>query len=199
MRITGGERKGLLLRVSVGLTTRPTAAVVREAIFDILGADVRGSRVLDLFAGSGSLGIEALSRGACTTFFVEESPVACRIIKGNLARAGYLERSRIIRNDVFKALAYVERQGKAFDLVLLDPPYGSGLSHRTLEVLMSSSSLSPTGRIVVEHAKREVLPERVGALAKERTRNYGDTAVSIYRQSQHPEGRSPDETRGVPG
>jgi len=180
VRITGGSAKGTRLKAPPGRGTRPTPAMVREAIFDILGAQVPGCEVLDLFSGSGSLGIEALSRGASRAVFVEESPLACRIIKENLASTGFRQRGRVLVSEVDRALRMVLR-GTQFDLVLLDPPYHAGLAVATLKTLGSLGLVKAPGSVVLEHSSREAPPDCVAGWRRWKHRRYGDTGVSIYR------------------
>ncbi|MEW6080350.1 MAG: 16S rRNA (guanine(966)-N(2))-methyltransferase RsmD [Bacillota bacterium] len=183
MRITGGSAKGTRLKAPPGRGTRPTPAMVREAIFDILGAQVPGGEVLDLFAGSGSLGIEALSRGASRAVFVEESPLACRIIKENLESTGFRQRARVLVSEVSRALRKVLK-GTQFDLVFVDPPYNAGSAVATLETLGSLELVKAPGSVVLEHSAREVPPDGLGGWRRWRHRRYGDTGISIYRSEE---------------
>jgi 16S rRNA (guanine(966)-N(2))-methyltransferase RsmD len=157
--------------------------MVREAIFDILGAQVPGGEVLDLFAGSGSLGIEALSRGASRAVFVEESPLACRIIKENLESTGFRQRARVLVSEVSRALRKVLK-GTQFDLVFVDPPYNAGSAVATLETLGSLELVKAPGSVVLEHSAREVPPDGLGGWRRWRHRRYGDTGISIYRSEE---------------
>lgn len=154
---------------------RPTQALVREAAFDLVGAAVRDAVVLDLFAGSGALGIEALSRGAAFATLVERQPRVVELIRRNLAELGLQDRARVVRADVVHWLE-VQPQAAAASLVLVDPPYEDPVLERTLAIL--DARLRPGTVVVVEHARRQTLPE-LARLRLDRNRRYGDTALSI--------------------
>ncbi len=180
MRIIAGVLKGRVLAPVQG-RTRPTAARVREAIFNILGAAVAEARVLDLFAGTGALGIEALSRGAATAVFVEEQPAALKGLRRNLETLGLAACSQVLPLPVAAALRQLAARGEPFDLVFLDPPYGGEVAAATLIALATSPLLLPQAWVVAEHSRRESLPEVIGGLAQQTLRRYGDTRVAIYR------------------
>jgi 16S rRNA (guanine966-N2)-methyltransferase len=177
MRVTGGEAKGARLRTSRGPETRPTADQVRKAIFDILGPGVDGARVLDLFAGSGALGIESLSRGAEEAIFVESSREACSIIAQNLAATGFRDKGIVRRSDAERFLSRKARPG--FDLAFLDPPYARGLGFvaRMLGKLASGNWIRTGGTVVVESA--------VGTISwpvgfrETRVRPFGRTQITV--------------------
>ncbi len=188
MRIIAGALKGRVLAPVKG-RTRPTAARVREAIFSILGAAVLEARVLDLFAGTGALGIEALSRGAAQAVFVEDQPAALKGLQGNLETLGLVERSQVLPLPVAAALRKLAGQGEPFDLVFLDPPYGGGAAAATLAALAEASLLSPEALVVAEYSRRETLPEAVGDLVQQTDRRYGDTRVAVYRRGTEDGGR----------
>jgi 16S rRNA (guanine(966)-N(2))-methyltransferase RsmD len=179
MRIIAGTLRGRGLAPVKG-RTRPTAAKVREAIFNILGPAVAEAQVLDLFAGTGALGIEALSRGAKGAVFVEDQPSALPGLRRNLETLGLLERSRVLPLPVAVALKKLASQGERFGLVFLDPPYGGGMAQATLTALAAAGLLLPQAWVVAEHSRRESLPEAVGVLEQQTLRRYGDTQVAIY-------------------
>lgn len=179
MRIISGALKGRILAPVKG-RTRPTAAKVREAIFDILGPAVLEVVVLDLFAGTGALGIEALSRGAAQAVFVEDQPAALKVLRRNLETLGLQDLSLVLPLPVAAALKKLAAKGARFSLVFLDPPYGDGAAS-TLAALAASGLLSPQARVVAEHSRRETLPEAGFGLARQTLRRYGDTQVAIYR------------------
>jgi len=177
MRVTGGEAKGARLRALRGAETRPTADQVRKALFDILGATVAGARVLDLFAGTGALGIEALSRGATEAVFVESSREACSIIQSNLSMAGYRGKGIVRRSDAERFLSRKARP--AFDLAFLDPPYARGLGFvaRMLGKLGSGGWIRRGGAVVVESAVGTVSwPE---GFRQTRVRPFGRTQIAV--------------------
>lgn len=179
MRIIGGRLKGRRLTGVKG-QIRPTADRVREAIFNILGPDVNDSLVLDLFAGTGALGIEALSRGARNAVFVEKHTSALQVLRRNLAQCGLNEVSRVLPFSTEKALPRLAAAGEFFSLIFLDPPYGHGLAAANLLSLAKINLLAPGGQIVVEHSRLEVLAEAYHHLRRNDQRRYGATMISFY-------------------
>jgi 16S rRNA (guanine966-N2)-methyltransferase len=179
MRIIAGALKGRVLAPVQG-RTRPTAARVREAIFNILGPVVLQAQVLDLFAGTGALGIEALSRGAQRAVFVEDQPEVLKGLRRSLTTLGLLERSLVLPLPVAAAVKKLATGDERFGLVFLDPPYGGGVAQATLAALAEMGLLLPEARVVAEHSRRESLPEAVGGLERQTLRRYGDTQVAIY-------------------
>lgn len=179
MRIIAGEFKGRRLAAVKG-RIRPTSDKVREAIFNILGPEVVEAMVLDLFAGTGALTLEALSRGARSAVLVEDQAAALSVLRQNLASLGVEARTRVMPLPVQAALRKLAAQGMQFSLIFLDPPYGRGLALGTLEALKDSGLLLPEARVIAEHSHREALPEQVGRLELSQSRRYGDTQVSFY-------------------
>ena len=179
MRIIAGVFKGRRLAPVKG-RTRPTAAKVREAVFNILGPAVVGVRVLDLFAGTGALGIEAMSRGATAAVFVEDHPEAVKALRRNLAELGLPGQTRVWPLPVAAALKKLAAQGERFGLAFLDPPYGGGTAMAALHALAELNLLSAGASIVVEHSRRDTLPEESGRLKRTEVRRYGDTQVAFY-------------------
>jgi 16S rRNA (guanine966-N2)-methyltransferase len=179
MRIIAGEFKGRRLAAVRG-RIRPTSDKVREAIFSILGPAVMEATVLDLFAGTGALSLEALSRGAADAVLVEEHAAALSVLRQNLEALGIHERVRVLPLPVSAALRKLTAQGTQFSLIFLDPPYGRGLALNTLEALQDSCLMQPDARVVAEHSHRETLPEQVGRLRLNQCRRYGDTQVAFY-------------------
>ena len=184
MRIVSGSAGGLHLKVPKGHKTRPTADQVREAVFNILTSrfPLEDIAILDLFAGTGALGIEALSRGARSAVFVDASPEAQRTIQENLKATGFRHQGRIIRAYVGKGIKVAEEQGLRFGGVFLDPPYEEGLIDKTLRLLATSSILEPWAWIVVEHSHHEEGAESYPPLALTDRRRYGTTGVSFYQR-----------------
>lgn len=175
LRITGGAARGIPIVEPRGHRLRPTSGIVREALFNILGDRVEDAAVLDLFAGTGALGVEALSRGARSGYFIESAGTACQAILQTLARASVAERGTVLRGTLPPALSMLE--GK-FDIIFVDPPYGAPEAEETLIVL--SPFLAEGGIIVYEHASRYNPPERPGALVCSDRRSYGDSALAFY-------------------
>jgi 16S rRNA (guanine966-N2)-methyltransferase len=180
VRIIGGEFRGRTLLVPRGGRVRPTSDLVRESIFNILGTVWTYQRVLDLFAGTGALGIEALSRGAVEAVFVEQGRSALKSIRDNLEALNLTSRARVLPVAAKRGIKILAERGEKFDLIFMDPPYGKDLVGVTLQEIAERGILSITGVIVVEHSSMEVVssPQRVELYLQ---RRYGDTAISIYR------------------
>ena len=182
MRITGGLSKGRSLAALKGMKIRPTTDQVREAVFSILGQDLEGRSVLDLFAGTGIMGIEALSRGAKTALFVDNSTQALKIIKKNLLICGYEEKGKCLKRDLRKGLPPMTAPvTEIFDLAFLDPPYDKGLIPPVLISLSESYLMADDSWVVAESSRFDELPESAGLLTMTDIRIYGDTKISLYR------------------
>lgn len=178
MRITAGKIKGARLRVPA--SARPTTGRVRGAIFSILAPHLSPeSRVLDLYAGSGALGIEALSRGAAWADFVEQNPRSCATLKQNLSQAGLAGSARVYCAPVGRALRQLPG---GYHLVLMDPPYALADLAARVEVVALSGKIAPGGFLVVSHSSRLPLPPALGEMSLLRQRRHGDTMLSIYRK-----------------
>jgi 16S rRNA (guanine(966)-N(2))-methyltransferase RsmD len=169
---------------------------VRESLFMTL-EPLHGLRVVDLYAGSGALGIEALSRGAVHVDFVESDPRALAVLRRNLEDLGLVASARVWRLELPKGTRRLGAALAAADLVLIDPPYGKDAIHAMLRELDSLGGLRPGCRIAAEHATRDTVPERLGRLAQERRRRYGQTAVTTYRVEGEPSAQAvhPDESQ----
>ena len=181
MRIVAGELGGRVLRAPHGAATRPTSEKVRQALFNILGPPAEDLHVLDLFAGSGALGLEALSRGAAFATFVERARPALIALRGNLDALEVGDRARVVATDVAGFLAGPALgAGPAWSWIFLDPPYAAGVVTAALAAL-PAARLAPEAIVVVEHAHREPPPDRAGFLLRTDLRRYGDTSLSWYR------------------
>lgn len=181
MRIITGTSRGRRLTAPKGHSLRPTSDRVKESIFNILAGGIEGRVVLDLFAGTGSLGIEALSRGAQKTIFVERARKALRTIQKNLLQSGLSDRAEIMPKEVNRAIGTLEERGESFDLILMDPPYEKEWVKRTLLKLDSHPIYHEGSILVIEHHHREPLPQRTGRWVLIKQRRIGDTVVSILR------------------
>lgn len=182
MRVLTGQAKGAKLRTARSSGVRPTSGLVKSAIFNTLPPEaVEGARVLDLYAGTGALGIEALSRGAAHADFVERSGRMCRLIGDSLAAAGLRDRSRVFAAPVERAQGML--QGP-YNLVLMDPPYAEPGVANVLARLAEPGLLADGATIVLEHAHRNPPPPAAGRLVILKTRRYGDTAVTYYRMER---------------
>lgn len=184
MRITGGTLSGRKLCTPTGHQTRPMRDAVRLAMFNILGRRVEQCRFLDLFAGTGSVGIEALSRQAANATFVEQLPAALSTLEKNLQTLGLLENSRVVAGDVFGVLGQL-KWGDPFDLIFAGPPYGKNLADQTLQALAETSILSPDGLILTEVFRKEVLAPRYETLIQIDEREYGDNLIVMYQRAEN--------------
>ena len=174
MRVITGSARSRKLYEPKDQSVRPTTDMVKEAIFSILQFDVPGRRVLDLFAGTGQLGIEALSRGARECVFVDNSAASLALVRKNLDICGF--QGTVVRSD---AASFLKRCGK-FDLVLMDPPYHAGLYADTLDALFSFDILNEGGIILVESMRGESMPEPVPPYTKGKTYSYGKISLTLY-------------------
>lgn len=187
MRIITGIAKGVKLKVTKGLDVRPTADRVKESVFNILTtmplpinkAAVVGARVLDLFAGTGNLGLEALSRGAEHALFIDHSFASLAVIRDNICTTKLSELAEVQRGDSVKMLAKLSQLGRTFTLVFVDPPYNQGLVNEVLLKLDTMNLVEDGGIIVVEHSKHEVINIEWHCLKLIRTEHYGETYVTF--------------------
>lgn len=185
MRIIAGSAKGRVLKSLKGRAMRPTMDRVRESVFGMLGERVRGARFLDLYAGAGTVGLEALSRGAEAATFIESHRPAGRVIEENARRCGFESRSRVIIADVGRGLAVLRREGERFDLVFVDPPYGSGeLGGAMARLGQWAEMVSEGGLVLVQRSRHEDAGEQVGGFEKVRSMRYGETVVDLYRAAE---------------
>ena len=180
MRVIGGNARGQRLKVPKGRTVRPTAAKVKEALFDILPHSLSGNRVLDLFAGTGNLTIEALSRGATEAILVDSSAVSGKLIRENLRRLQLADQTELWIMPVPRALRALARRGETFDLIFLDPPYDHGWIGATLAMITQGLLLRSSGVVIAEHSLREKVEPRYGSLGLDDQRRYGSTMLSFF-------------------
>ena len=180
VRVITGIAKGYRLESVKGLKTRPTSDRVKESLFSILGDKAAAGMFLDLYAGSGAIGIEALSRGAPAAVFVDYSRAAVQVIRRNLERVGLAELAEVHKADVERAISLFARRKLDFGCIFLDPPYLSGRAQAALAAIDRSNLAGPETLVIVEHAKQEKLPERVGNLELCRVQSYGDTEISFF-------------------
>ena len=178
MRVITGSARGRRLKELEGLETRPTTGKVKEALFSVIQFDIEGRRVLDLFAGTGQLGIEALSRGAECAVFVERRRDALQVIRENLEACGMTDKARVVNGD---AMSYL-KSGEKFDLIFLDPPYASGLLEQALEEIVRFDICRRHGIIVEESAADKTLPPLAGPYALYREYRYGKIKLPGYHR-----------------
>lgn len=178
MRVITGSARGRRLKELEGLETRPTTGKVKEALFSVIQFDIESRRVLDLFAGTGQLGIEALSRGAECAVFVERRRDALQVIRENLEACGMTDKARVVNGD---AMSYL-KSGEKFDLIFLDPPYASGLLEQALEEIVRFDICRRHGIIVAESAADKTLPPLAGPYALYREYRYGKIKLTVYHR-----------------
>lgn len=184
MRVIAGNAKGVSLKTPDGLSTRPTADRVKEALFSIIQFDIPGAKVLDLFGGSGQLGIEALSRGAKSAIFVDHSPVACKLIEENLKRTKLQEQGRVVRSDY---MSFLKNSREKFDIILLDPPYAEKFLENALNFITEIDILQTNGIIVAERPVEKELLLNFSGYSRSRDYKYGSTLLAVYRKEDSKE------------
>ncbi|MEC0247249.1 16S rRNA (guanine(966)-N(2))-methyltransferase RsmD [Paenibacillus chitinolyticus] len=180
MRVISGSARGRSLKAVPGMSTRPTTDKVKEAIFSMIGPYFDGGAGLDLFAGTGGLGIEALSRGLDTCIFIDLEKKSLDTVRHNLEVTGLTDRAEIYRNDAGRALKALEKRGKQFGLVFLDPPYRFKITGELMQKMKGLGLLEQGATIVVEHDAADKLPEVFEGFVMQRRADYGDTAVTLY-------------------
>ncbi len=185
MRIISGISKGRKLVTPRGRSLRPTSDRVKESVFNILRGAIEGKLVLDLFAGTGNLGIEALSRGARKVVFVEKGRHALGLIQRNLEQFGWKERSEILPIDANRAIGILQQRGRIFDVIFMDPPYEKGLIEKTLLKLSARPVYHRDSFVVIEHHRREALPPLLRGWNLTRQRQMGDTVISFLTPQEN--------------
>jgi len=160
---------------------RPMRDFVRTALFNIIGETILEARFLDLFCGTGSVGLEALSRGAREVTFIDQSADACGIVRRNLDQLGFLDRARVLHVDYVEGIDYLERRGKKFDLVFVGPPYDKGLADAALRLFSERSILDPDAVVITEVRNKTTLDQQYGLLKQIDKRVYGDNVLDFYR------------------
>lgn len=184
MRIITGDYRGRKLEAPMGNDVRPTSDKVKEAVFNIIQQEIRDAVCVDLFAGTGSLGLEALSRGAKKCYFCDNSRESINLVKTNIKKCGAENKSVVLAGDYTKALARVRDKA---DIFFLDPPYSAGLYEKCFELIETLDLLSGDGLIIAEHGVRDFLPEQIGTFQLVKERKYGKIMVSIYRYTAEDE------------
>lgn len=186
MRVIAGSAKGVKLAAPPGTNTRPTSDRVKEALFSILNyrCDLEGAIILDICAGTGALGIEALSRGASRCCFIEYDRSAMLILEKNLATCGLASKAERIPMDVMKALPRLAQRSQTFDIVFFDPPYLAELYYSVIDGLCSLELLSDDALVVAECSTKNIMADRIGSLVKFDRRVYGDTTLEFFAREQ---------------
>lgn len=181
MRVVAGTAKGRVLVAPKGMNTRPITAMMKEALFSIWQCDICDSDFLDLFAGSGSMGIEAMSRGAKSVVFVEHNRHAVETIKKNLETCNFTKNVEVYQDDVFKRIKWFQRLKKSFDIIYLDPPFTvDSIFIPVMEALVEAAILNPDGIIAIRTLKEKEMPEIFGKLCKYKKKVYGISAIHFY-------------------
>ncbi|MCM3713081.1 16S rRNA (guanine(966)-N(2))-methyltransferase RsmD [Alkalihalobacillus oceani] len=180
MRVISGNKKGLPLKAVPGSSTRPTTDKVKESIFNMIGPYFTEGRALDLYAGSGGLGIEALSRGVEQAIFVDQNRKAVEVVKQNLADCELTDRAEVYRNEASRALKALLKRKLTFSHVFLDPPYAKQNLVNEIRILQDFGLLGPACTIICEHDRAVELPDCIGDVNKQRSETYGDTTITIY-------------------
>jgi len=179
MRVITGKARGIQLKTPDGMQTRPTADRVKEACFSIIQFDIPGAKVLDLFGGTGQLGIEALSRGAKSAVFVDASDKACGLIRENLKRTKMEQQGSVVRSDYME---YLKRTKERFDIVFLDPPYAEVFLENALNLITQIDILQSNGIIVTERPLGKELPWEYEGFQRSRDYKYGKVLLTVYRK-----------------
>ena len=179
MRVITGKARGVALKTPQGQLTRPTADRVKEALFSIIQFELPGKTVLDLFGGTGQLGIEALSRDAARAVFVDAQDSACRLIRENLRRTGLADQAQVVKSDY---LAYLDRCGQQFGLIFLDPPYAEVFLENALKRIAEIDILQSGGIIVTERPLGKALCAELPGLERSKDYKYGNTLITLFRK-----------------
>ncbi len=183
MRVIAGECKGRPLKAVPGITTRPTTDKIKESIFNMIGPFFDGGIGLDLYGGSGGLGLEALSRGMEHFIFIDKDQKAILTIKENIKQCNYDEKTEVFRNDAKRALKALHKRELQFDMIFLDPPYAKQMLMKDIEEIDKLQLLSSEGRIVAEHGTEVTLPEQIGSFQLIRQETYGKTTtITIFKR-----------------
>ena len=179
MRVITGKARGIVLKTPDGMLTRPTADRVKEALFSIIQFEIPGARVLDLFGGTGQLGIEALSRGAKSAVFVDAREDACRLIRENLKRTGLEGQGKVVRSDY---LQYLRTSKEKFEIILLDPPYAEVFLENAIKSITEIDILQSGGIIIAERPLGKDLPWEFTGYTRSKDYKYGKTVLTLYRK-----------------
>ena len=180
MRVITGIYKGRKLWSTEGMDIRPTSDMVKESLFNILGVEVQESDFLDLFGGTGGVGIEAISRGAKHVVFIDNSIKSINVLRKNLQALNIKDSIEVFNTDYRTAINKLYTNGRLFDIVFVDPPYNTGIAQNVLEQISENIILKDNGIIVVEHDLKDPMPDKVGCLNKYRDKQYGSTMLSFY-------------------
>lgn len=181
LRVISGKAGGLRLKTLEGMKTRPTADRIKESLFNIINSLLPGANVLDLFAGSGALGIESLSRGAEFATFVDNDKGSISVIKINLKHTCLEQQAEVLQTDFENGLKKIKESNRKYDIIFLDPPYGKELEFKAMQEINKYELMKDDGFIILEHEQKDDMPQEISNMIKTDTRNYGRTAISFYK------------------
>lgn len=185
MRVIAGSVKGRKLKAPPGQETRPITDRIKEALFNVLGSDIIDTDFLDLFAGSGSVGIEALSRGARRAVFVDNSKIAVKVMKENITACKFTEQAQICEMDVFRAVNFLEQKKKNFEYIYIDPPFKNDkIFHKIMDELGETGLLSEDGILIIRTQKNKELAQQFKNLIQYRYNHYGESCLNYYRLTE---------------
>ena len=187
MRVISGELRGRKLEKLEGMDIRPTSDRVKESLFNILGIKIYDCEFLDLFAGTGGIGIEAYSRGASKVVFIDESAKSVQVLRGNLEKLKVLDKVEVYNTDYTSAITKLARDNRKFDFIFIDPPYLKGYAQNSLTHISEQLLLKEDGIVIVEHDMEDAMPEAVGSLKLHRQKKYGKTILSFFAPNSHKE------------
>ena len=180
MKIGSGRFRGRSIQVPKGLRTRPTSGRLKKALFDIIAADLPGAVVLDLYAGAGALGLEAISRGASRVVFVERRKSAVAAIESNLEKLGVADQAEVFQGEATKALHHLPLRDESVHVVLIDPPYDAGVYEAVMSRIDEASIVVPDGLVIIEHHHKCELEETYGRLLRHRVVRAGESCLTFY-------------------
>lgn len=181
MRVISGKVGGLKLTTLEGLNTRPTADRIKESLFNILNPLINGANILDLFAGSGALGIESLSRGAEHATFIDSVRESIAVIKSNLQHTGLINQAEVYQIDFETGLKKLKEKDKKYDIIFLDPPYGKGMEFKAINWIANLQLLKENGLVILENEQKDELPQEISTLIRTDVRKYGRTAINFFK------------------
>jgi 16S rRNA (guanine966-N2)-methyltransferase len=184
MRVISGKFRGRRLKGPGGMDVRPTGDRLKETLFNVFGQGVADAAILDVFGGTGAIGIEALSRGAREAVFIENADAGCRLIRNNLELCGIRTGYRILKEDVFGAMRFLARQGFKANIVFFDPPYDWKPYRDLLEITFTRGLLAEPSQVVIEHHRKAVLPESGEGYRRSRILRQGDHCLSFYEEAK---------------
>lgn len=193
MRVIAGLAKGKKLKAPGGKNTRPITDMIKEALFNVLGTGLTGAVFLDLFAGSGSVGIEAISRGASQVIFIDNSPQAVAVIDENLTNCGFHDKTQVFRQDVFRAVAMLEKRSLTFDFIYIDPPFDRDIFFNEIMSLLGAGTLlAEDGLLILRSRRKKLMADRYDRLSRWRMSAYGESVLHYYRVDKEEKGNDGD-------